>query len=147
MSKEININDPFHTFVIAEAGSNWKAGSFEEDMIQAEQLIEVASKAGADAIKFQTFHSESVYAENAGQIDYLKEKSDGKSINEIFSDLSMPYEMLGVLSKLCKKNQIHFMSTPFSVEDVMEVDKFVKIHKIASYENNHVKLLEVIAKT
>lgn len=103
MSKEININDPFHTFVIAEAGSNWKAGSFEEDMIQAEQLIEVASKPGADAIKFQTFHSESVYAENAGQIDYLKEKSDGKSINEIFSDLSMPYEMLGVLSDNARK--------------------------------------------
>ena len=51
------IDDPFHTFVIAEAGSNWKAGSFEEDLHRAKQLIDVASQKGADAIKFQTFEA------------------------------------------------------------------------------------------
>lgn len=134
-------------FVIAEAGSNWKSGTIKEDLERTEKLIRAASKAGADAIKFQTFKSESVYAHNAGQIDYLKKISNAKSINEIFEKISMPYEMLEKISKLCKKYNISFMSTPFSVEDAKQVDKYVKIHKIASYENNHSELLEFIAKT
>lgn len=39
------------------------------------------------------------------------------------------------------------MSTPFSVQDAKEVDPFVEIHKIASFEINHVRLLEFLAKT
>ena len=91
MKTKINIDNPSHTFVIAEAGSNWKVGTLEEDLDRAEKLIEIASLSGADAIKFQTFRSKTVYAENAGQIKYLQEKLNGKSINDIFSDLSMPY--------------------------------------------------------
>jgi N-acetylneuraminate synthase len=39
------------------------------------------------------------------------------------------------------------MSTPFSVEDAKVIDPFVKIHKIASFEINHIPLLEFLAKT
>ena len=59
------INDN-EVFVIAEAGSNWKAGTLEEDLQRSEELIKAASDAGADAIKFQTYRSSSVYSENAG---------------------------------------------------------------------------------
>ena len=50
----INLDDSNHIFVIAEAGSNWKVNTFEEDMKMAKNLIKVAKDAGADAIKFQT---------------------------------------------------------------------------------------------
>lgn len=135
-----------HTFVIAEAGSNWKAGSYDEDLKRAKMLIEVASRSGADAVKFQTYRAETVYAPNAGQIEYLS-KSTSNSINEIFKQLSMPYEMLSELMKFCKENKIMFMSTPFSVQDAEQVDQYVTIHKVASYEINHIKLLEFLAKT
>jgi len=39
------------------------------------------------------------------------------------------------------------MSTPFSVQDAKEVDPFVEIHKVASFEINHVRLLEFLAQT
>jgi N-acetylneuraminate synthase len=39
------------------------------------------------------------------------------------------------------------MSTPFSVSDAKAVNKFVKIHKIASYEINHLSLLKFLAGT
>ena len=39
------------------------------------------------------------------------------------------------------------MSTPFSVSDAEAVNKFVKIHKIASYEINHISLLKFLART
>jgi N-acetylneuraminate synthase len=39
------------------------------------------------------------------------------------------------------------MSTPFSVSDAKAVNKFVKIHKVASYEINHLSLLKFLAGT
>jgi N,N'-diacetyllegionaminate synthase len=59
----------------------------------------------------------------------------------------MPYKMIPELSDYCKKKNISFMSTPFSVEDAKQIDPFVTIHKVASYEINHVKLLEYLATT
>ena len=143
----MNIDNPKHTFVIAEAGSNWKIGSLNDDISQAKQLILSAASAGADAIKFQTFKSKTVYAQDAGQIDYLSNKNTSSSINELFDDLSMPYEMIPELSSFCNDHKIIFMSTAFSVEDAKHLDPYVKIHKVASYEINHVRLIEFLART
>jgi N,N'-diacetyllegionaminate synthase len=134
-------------FVIAEAGSNWKCGTFEEDLIQAKRLIEVAAKAGANAVKFQTYKPETIYVTDAGKSKYLSEHGINQSINEIFEHLSMPYEMIPELEEYCKRQNIIFMSTPFSIQDAKAVDPHVQIHKIASFEINHVRLLEWLAKT
>lgn len=146
-NKDFFWNDPYHTFVIAEAGSNWKAGSYKEDLQRAKRLIEIASEAGADAIKFQTYRPETVYVPNAGQIKYLSKVQKDDNINEMFKKLSMPYEMLSELAKYCKKNKIMFMSTPFSVQDAKQIDPYVKVHKVASYEINHIRLLEFLSQT
>jgi N-acetylneuraminate synthase len=147
MKKEIKLNDPKHIFVIAEAGSNWKAGNYKKDIERATKLIKVAAKSGADAIKFQTYNPKTVYVPNAGQSKYLRKSGINKNIFEIFQEYSMPHKMLKDLSTICKKEKILFMSTPFSVDDAMEVNKFVKIHKIAAFEINHVRLLEYLAST
>ena len=143
----MNIDNPKHTFIIAEAGSNWKIGSLNDDISQAKQLILSAANAGADAIKFQTFKSKTVYAQDAGQIDYLSNKNTSSSINKLFDDLSMPYDMIPELSSFCNKHKIIFMSTAFSVEDAKHLDPYVKIHKVASYEINHIRLIEFLART
>ena len=143
----LKIDDPNHTFIIAEAGSNWKSGSYEEDLEQAKKLIKIASEAGADAVKFQTYKADTVYAYNAGNSNYLAEQGINKEINEIFEYLSMPYEMISELSQICNDEKIIFMSTPFSVEDAKQIDPFVSLHKIASFEINHVRLIEFLSKT
>ena len=145
--EKLGLNDPHHTFVIAEAGSNWKCGSYKDDLQRAKKLIEIASLSGADAIKFQTYRAETVYVPNAGQLNYLSKYCKNKSINEILEELSMPYDMLPELKRHCEKHKIIFMSTAFSVEDAKQIDPFVTIHKVASYEINHVKLLEFLAHT
>ena len=134
-------------FVIAEAGSNWKVGSYNEDIKRAKKLIHVASESGADAVKFQTFRTNTVYVPNAGNSDYLEKSGIKKSINKIFENAEMPYEMLKELAEFCNKENIQFMSTPFSVADAKAINSHVKIHKVASYEINHVRLLEYLAKT
>ncbi len=141
------LDDPNHTFIIAEAGSNWKCGSYEEDLNQAKQLIKVAAKAGADAVKFQTYKPETIYVPDAGKSDYLSEYGYREDINSIFEYLSMPYKMIPELAKYARQEKIIFMSTPFSISDAKEVDPYVPIHKIGSFEINHVRLVEFLALT
>ena len=143
----VNFDDPKHIFIIAEAGSNWKCGSYEDDLKRAKQLIQVAAKAGADAVKFQTYRPETVYVENAGDSKYLSKHGINQNINEIFEHLSMPYELIPKLADYCDDEDIIFMSTPFSVQDAKEVDQFVSIHKVGSFEINHVRLLEFLTET
>lgn len=139
--------NPNHVFVIAEAGSNWKCGSFDDDLHQAKKLIDTAVDSGADAVKFQTYKPETTYVSEAGNSNYLSKNGINENINEIFDNLAMPYEMIPKLSNYCKECGIMFMSTPFSVEDAKAVDPYVEIHKVASYEINHIRLLEFLSKT
>ena len=141
------LGDKHHVFVIAEAGSNWKSNNRKNDLKKAKKLIDLAVKSGADAVKFQTYSSEYVYVKNAGKSKYLTKTGIDKSINELFDEFSLPHNFLKHLHDYCKKKKILFMSTPFSLHDAKAVDPYVDIHKIASYEINHLPLLKFIAKT
>ena len=63
-------------FVIAEAGVNHN-GSLKI----AKKLIVQAAKAGADAIKFQTFIAENLASKNAPKANYQKKILGPKKIN------------------------------------------------------------------
>lgn len=134
-------------FIIAEAGSNWRMGNFERDLLMAQALIDIAADAGADAVKFQTFRPETIYVPNAGVSEYLSDAGIQKEMQEIFTDLAMPYEMIPLLADHCFKQGIQFMSTPFSPADFHVVDPYVSIHKIASYEIGHIHLIELAAQS
>lgn len=134
-------------FIIAEAGSNWRMGTPKRDMEMAKILIDSAVSAGADAVKFQTYRPETVYVPNAGGCDYLSSAGIKESIFDIFEDLSMPYDMIPELAEHCADKNIVFMSTPFSVKDAQQINPYVNVHKIASYEISHLRLIEYIAKT
>jgi sialic acid synthase SpsE len=141
------MSNPQHVFVIAEAGSNWRMGSPDRDLLMARTLIDVAMEAGADAVKFQTYRAHDTYVADAGASDYLADAGIKRSINDVFVDLEMPYEMVGELAAYCQSIGIEFMSTPFSVADAQAVDPYVRRHKVASYEINHVRLLQWLAGT
>jgi N-acetylneuraminate synthase len=132
-------------FIIAEAGSNWRMGTPARDRRMAEALIDVAVAANCDAVKFQTYRPETVYVENAGTSDYLAGAGIKESIRDIFADLAMPYEMIPELAAYCHKRGIVFMSTPFSPADFDALDPFVPMHKLASYEISHRRLIERMA--
>ncbi len=134
-----------HVFIIAEAGSNWRMGTPKRDREMARALIEVAAEAGADAVKFQTYRPETVYAPGAGQSDYLSDAGIQEDIHDIFADLSMPYEMVPELADYTQQCGLEFMTTPFSLADFAAVDPYVSRHKIASYELTHRRLIEAVA--
>ncbi|MCP4594360.1 MAG: N-acylneuraminate-9-phosphate synthase [bacterium] len=136
-----------HVFVIGEAGSNWRMGTPERDLKMGFELIDVAVDAGCDAVKFQVYRPETVYVPNAGGSDYLAQNGISESITDIFRDLSMPYEMIPQLAERCRDRGIVFMASAFSVRDAGQVDPHTPVHKVASYEISHVRLLEYLAST
>ena len=111
MYKLLNNLDYFknksYTFIIAEAGSNWKCGTLEQDLEQTKKMIDIADESGADAIKFQVYSSSSVYVENAGNVNYLS-KENFSDINTLFDYNSMPYEMIPELFDYCQTKIIFF---------------------------------------
>ncbi|NGX58828.1 MAG: Spore coat polysaccharide biosynthesis protein SpsE [Chlamydiae bacterium] len=146
----LNVRPDFdreQVMIIAEAGSNWKAGTPIEDEERAKKMIEVAAEAGADAIKFQTFRAESIYTPKAGLSDYLSEAGIHDDIGEIIRKNEMPYDMIPKLAQWCREADIEFMSSVFSSEDFAAVDPHVKRHKLASYEISHIHLIEEIAQS
>lgn len=142
-----NKHTPHKVFIIAEVGSNWRAGSPAADWRRAQALIEAAAESGVDAVKFQTFSGGPVYVPNAGSSDYLSQNGIKKSINDIFHEMAMPHTMVPRLFKYCRKRKIEFMSSFFSEKDFKAVDPYVRRHKIASYEITHPELISLAAKS
>jgi|TARA_A100001015_G_C14975027_1_gene706856 N-acetylneuraminate synthase len=99
------------TLIIAEAGVNHNG-----DEALARELIKVASNAGADAVKFQTFKAESLATNRAPKANYQK-KNDEKigSQVEMLRKLELDHDCFFRLSEFCKKNNIQFMSTAFDL--------------------------------
>jgi len=134
-------------FVVGEAGSNWRAGEVGGDEARAYELIDVAAAAGCDAVKFQVFRAATIYAPGAGESDYLAEAGIQEDIIDILAGLEMPYEMIAGLAAHASDRGLEFMATAFSVADAQAVDPYVNLHKTASYELNHLRLLQYLAST
>ena len=133
------VGDGHPTYVIAEAGSNHNGR-----LDLAKKLIGVAADAGADAVKFQVFRADKLYVPTAGTADYLKTK---KSVYDIIKEMEMPYGWLGELIDCSRDNGIDFLASAFDEESADALDRAgVPAFKIASYELNHVPLIEHVAK-
>ncbi|WP_304544966.1 N-acetylneuraminate synthase [Sulfurimonas microaerophilic] len=130
-------------FIIAEAGVNHN-GSIE----LAKKLIDVASKAGADAVKFQTFKAEKLVSKNADKAAYQKETTDSEEsqfdmIKKLELDLQTHQELLAY----CKTKNIMFLSTPFDHESIELLDNLgLKIFKIPSGEITNLPYLRKIGE-
>lgn len=143
MRKTIKIGKKFigeghPCFVIAEAGSNHNG-----NYTQALKLIDAATAAGADAVKFQCFKAEKLYTKKAGKAQYLKNK---KSIYDIIKEMEMPVEWIPKLAAYCRKKKIIFLSSPFDESAADMLEEYVPAYKIASYEMTHLPLVKHIAK-
>lgn len=125
-------------FVIAESGSNHE-GSIDD----AIQLIREASKAGANAVKFQSFTSKTLFAHK----EYTKILKIPENALDNVDDIVLKKEWYETLYKEAKKNKIILMSTPFSVEAVDDMNKYVPIYKIASCDIDNIPLLRKVAST
>lgn len=121
------------TFIIAEAGSNHNG-----DLEMAKELIEVAAAAGVDAVKFQTFRTDRMYAEQPSD--------SGDELVDQFQSLEMPYDWIPKLHEHCEAHGVQFLSTPFDRRSAEELAPYVPAFKVASLSMSHHRFLEVLAE-
>ncbi len=125
------------TFIIAEAGSN-----HNRDLNQAFKLIDVAKDAECDAVKFQTYSSETLYAK--GTFD----PNTGADVSKMIKDIELPREWQKELKKYADAKGIEFMSTPFDKPAVEELVALgVKRMKIAGFEAIDPRIVKLVART
>lgn len=131
-------------FIIAEAGINHN-GNIEI----AKKMIDAASEAGVDAIKFQTFQTEKLVCKNAEKATYQKENTnDSESQFDMLKSCELSKQDHIELIKHCREKNIRFLSTPFDIDSVhLLVELEIPIIKIPSGEITNLPYLRTIAKT
>ena len=138
-NKVIGESEP--CFIIAEAGSNHD-GKLE----QAKQLIDIATFAGADAIKFQSFQADKIAAKTKDKIVNI-DIAGSKTLHDLYKNLELPKEWLSELIDYAKEQGIIFLSTPFDEQNADDLDTLgIPAFKIASFELVHLPLLKHLAK-
>ena len=126
-----------NTFIIAEAGAN-----HNRNFDQAVSLIDAAITAQADAVKFQTYSSETLYAKNAPDF------AGYKNINKLIKDIELPRHWQKDLKLYCDDHGIEFMSTPFDERAIDELYAIgVRRLKIAGFEARDPRLIKHAAST
>ena len=117
-------------FIIAEAGVNHNG-----DVTLAEKLVYAAAKAGADAVKFQTFKAEQVTTKLSPQWNLLR-------------PLELKESVYPRLIKACNQAGIMFMSTPHGhIDSAKFLEPMVEIWKVGSGDLTNLPFLEYLGKT
>ena len=116
-------------FIIAEVGVN-----HNNNMTLAKKLISEAKKAGADAVKFQTFKADTLALKNTPKVAYQKRSGRKEETHHsMLKKLELSEKNHLLIQKICKKNNIEFISTPYDLERAIFLSKIgVKKFKIAS---------------
>ena len=130
-------------FIIAEAGVNHN-GSIK----LAKKLIDVACKAGVDAVKFQTFKAKNLVSKNAQKAEYQKQTTDSEESQfDMIKKLELDVETHKELISYCNSQNIMFLSTPFDHDSIELLnDLGLEIFKIPSGEITNLPYLRHIGK-
>jgi sialic acid synthase SpsE len=139
--KTIGKNMP--TYFIADIGAN-----HDGSLTRAKKLIRLAKLAGADAAKFQHFSAKTIVSD-AGFKKLKKLKSHQskwrKSVFSVYEAASINKKWTKILKKYCDKIDIEFMTSPYSMEIVDEINPYVNAIKIGSGDITWIDIIKKIA--
>ncbi|MDG1891994.1 MAG: N-acetylneuraminate synthase family protein [Verrucomicrobiota bacterium] len=118
---------------IAEVSSNHHA-----NLERCLRFIDMAASVGCDAIKFQLFRIEQLFAP-----EILVRSAEHRKRKQ----WELPETFLPKLAERCSMNKIQFACTPFYLEAVSQLQPYVNFYKVASYELLWDDLLVACART
>ncbi|MDA7563037.1 N-acetylneuraminate synthase family protein [Gammaproteobacteria bacterium] len=121
------------TFFIAEVSSN-----HSKDIKRALEFVDAAAASGCDAVKFQLFQIEKLFAPE------ILAKSEKHRLRK---DWELSLDFLPILAQRCRVKNIQFSCTPFYLGAVAELQPYVDFYKVASYELLWDDLLIACART
>ena len=140
----IGINYP--PFIIAEM-----SGNHNQSLERALEIVEAAAKAGAHAIKLQTYTADTLTInmdKGAFYIDDPKSLWKGTSLYKLYQQAYTPWEWHKPIFERCRKLGLIGFSTPFDETAVDFLESLnAPAYKIASFENNHLPLIRKAGST
>lgn len=130
-------------YVIAEAGVNHNG---DPDM--AAKLVEAAARAGAQAVKFQTFSATRLAIRHAPQAEYQRLGAPGDSGQQaMLRRLELPAESYDRLQQLSRRLGLLFLSSPFDEESADFLERLgVEAYKVPSGELTNLNFLAHLAR-
>lgn len=133
-----------HTIIIAEAGVNHNG-----DIEMAKKLIDAASVAGVDYVKFQTFIPEKLISKKAEKAEYQKQTTGaGETQLEMIKKLALSKDDHYTLKNYAAKKNIQFLSTAFDLESIDLLKELgITLGKIPSGEITNYPYLVKMAKS
>ena len=133
-----------HPYIIAELSANHNGR-----LDTALKIIAEAKKAGADAIKLQTYTADTITL-NCNSEEFIIRGGlwDGKNLYELYQEANMPWEWHKPLFEHARKYDITIFSSPFdnTAVDLLE-DLNAPAYKIASFEAVDLPLIKYVAST
>lgn len=140
-NKTIGVDHP--TYFVADIAAN-----HDGNLERAKDLIYLSAEAGADAVKFQHFTANTIVSDygfkSLGGRQSHQEKWK-KSVYDVYQDASLDQDWNPILKETCNKAGITFLTTPYSLELVDEVDGFLSAYKIGSGDITWLEIIDYIA--
>ncbi|MAV82847.1 MAG: acetylneuraminic acid synthetase [Pelagibacteraceae bacterium] len=134
------VNQDTMPYIIAEVGVN-----HENSIDKAFELISLAKKGGANAVKFQTYKAEKIASVNSPSYWDLNEVPTNSQF-KLFKKYDHFEENEYIkLANYAQKLDIEFISTPFDLEAVDFLNPLMNFYKIASADITNYPLLKKIA--
>lgn len=130
-------------YIIGEAGVNHN-GSLDTAL----ELVDVACKAGVDAVKFQKFKSEDLILKDVGKAPYQMKTTDTEQSQfDMLKALELQDEVYIKIMDYCAQKGITFLCTPFEEGSLNGLYKLgVDAFKVAATDLTNIQFLRQIAK-
>lgn len=133
-------------FIIAEM-----SGNHNQSLERALEIVEIAAKTGAHALKIQTYTADTMTLNVKGKGFDIEDEGNiwkGKNLYELYKEAYTPWEWHKPIFDRARELGIIPFSTPFdetAVDFLEELD--VELYKIASFENTDIPLIKKVAAT
>lgn len=135
------ISENSKPFIIAEM-----SGNHNQSLNRALEIVEAAAKAGAHAIKLQTYTADTMTIKGVLTINDENSLWKGRELHELYQEAYTPWEWHQPIFEKAKSLGLIAFSTPFDETAVDFLESLdVPAYKIASFENTDLPLLKKIS--
>ena len=133
-------------FIIAEM-----SGNHNQSLERALSIVEAAAKAGADALKLQTYTADTMTLDIHDAEFFIEDENSlwkGNSLYKLYQEAYTPWEWHKPIFDRCAELGMLAFSTPFDESAVDFLESLnVPAYKIASFENTDIQLIRKVAAT